>query len=754
MDQDDLKGLLSTIDAYEASAYGSDEDGGELAHQRSLAIDAYQGKNIEPQPEGRSQVTDWTVFETIQWIIPSLIRIFASGDDVVEFEPFGPEDEESSEQESQFLNHLVTQKNNWFLTCLTWIQDALLTKNAYCMAFMEEVKRTEVESYKGQSEDQVALLLDDDVEVVGQRIYPDPEHNPEPELDPQTGEPMIDMETMQPAMTVAPNLIDIKLRRTKAKKKLSYKVLPPERCKVDGNCTDFTLDNCDYFEYWDNTSISDLRRMGYDVSDDVGDDADWDTLEDNSRDDMLAHNFENSDNPDKSTRRVKARWIWAAHDYDDDGIAEMLHVVRVGNEILMKKDDEDNGISQVSTIPVASIVPLINTHRHMGTSIADLVFDIQRIKTAILRQGLDSLYFANNPRPIASNKVDMDDLLVSSPGSPIRIDTDMPDVQGHVSTLPMPFVFPQAQEGLRHMDTVTEARAGVNRMFQGIDESNVNDHNRIGQLSSMAAQRVEMIARVMANGFERLFRISHELIIKSGHKAETIRLTGKWVEFDPSQWKTGRDMKVVAPFAAGNKDSLLQRLMMLRGIHSEAAAAGHPMVQPDDSYALAQEIAWAADLPDYKFFTDPSTVPPPQPGPDHTMLALEIEDKKVENEATDEARQAELDMHKVTTQAELDRYKADLDARVKLAIAGAKDESQLALEETRFRLKNEPIELANDEIRAANDAAQRAIENLEAVTKSVMEMQEAANAPIEIVKDKKGKVIGKRQGGKFTELKR
>lgn len=730
VEQDSTDKLLNVIDAYESSAYGSDTDGGELSRQRSLALDAYAGKNIEPQPEGRSQVVDWTVFETIQWILPSLTRIFAAGDDVVEFEPFGPEDEDTAEQESKYLNHLVTQKNNWFLTCLTWFQDALLTKNAYCMASMQEKKHTEVEFYKGQSEIQVAALLDDDVKVIEQRIYPDPEFDPQPVTDPQTGEPMIDLETGQPAVQPTPNLIDIRLRKTKSKRKLAYKVLPPERCKVDGDCTDFTLTECDYFEYWDNVTISALRQMDYEVADDVGDDSEWDTLEDNSRDDMLDRIGQGSEYPDPSTRKVKARWIWVKHDYDGDGIAELQHVVVVGRDVLEREE--------VSTIPVASIVPLLNTHRHMGNSIADLVFDIQRIKTAILRTGLDSLGYSTRPRMLASNKVDMDDLLVYIPGNPIRIDTDMADVQGHAAPLVMPFVFPESQEGLRHMDTVTESRAGVNRMFQGIDESNVNDHNRIGQLSSMASQRVEQIARIFANGVERLFQISHELIIKSGHQAETMKLTGKWVDIDPTQWRTGRDMKVVAPFAAGNKDSLVQRLMLLRSIHSEAAAAGHPMVQPDDSYQLAKEITRAMDLPDYKFFTDPKTVQPPEPGPDYTMEALKIENKKADNEAQDEDRKASLEQERIA----LDRYKAELAAQVDIAIANGKGEGMVQLEQVRAALRDRPMLEQNEEIVETKAAVQQLTNNLGDTIAELKKAVDMIGAERELVRDPQGKPIG------------
>ena len=757
----DTDNLINVIDAYEANSYGGDNDGGELSRQRSLALRGYAGENLEPQPEGRSQVVDWTVFETIQWILPSLTRIFAAGDDIVEFDPEGPEDEDAAEQESQFLNYLVTRKNNWFLTCLTWFQDALLTKNAYCMAYVNERLTTEVESYEGQSEDQIAMILQDkDLEVVDQEFYPDPDHDPQPELDPQTGEPMVDLETGTIAMTEPDILGDIRVRRTKAKKELSYRVLPPERCRVDANCPDFTLADCDYFEFRDVTSISSLRADGYEVNDDVGEDGDHDTLEDNARDDVLKNtsNRDANNNPDKSTREVEVRYVWARHDYDEDGIAELIHVRLVGKDVLVKKGQKGDGVETVTTIPVASIVPFLNTHRHIGNSVADLTFDIQRIKTAILRQGLDSLYFANNPRPIASNKVEMDDLLVHEAGSPIRVDSDLGDVGQHVAPYTLPFIFPQAQEGLRHMDTVTESRVGVNKMFQGIDESNANDHNRVGQLSTMAAQRVEQIARLFGHGVERLFQISHEIIIKSGFKADKIRLTGKWVEFDPSQWKTGRDMRVVAPFAAGNKDSLIQRLMIIASIHEKALSAGAPFVQIDDAYELAKELSKAADLPDYKFFTDPKTVEPAPPPPDYTMMAVENERAKIASDAEADQRKNETEQIKLEFEAqdkaqqrELDKYEVDLRAEVELIKAGAKEEGMQKLEALRASLKNEPIERGNETINKTAETLSQVVETLSTVTKTVQDLQEAANAPVKIVR-KDGKIIGKEVNGKFIAV--
>ena len=737
--------LNAAIDAYEAVAIGSDNDNGELTRQRALAIDAYRGKNIDPAPEGRSQVTDRTVFETTQWILPSLTRIFASGDNVVEFDPFGPEDEEASEQESEYLNYLVTRKNNWFLTCLTWFQDALNTKNAYCMAFIEEKLETEVETYEGQSQEQVALLLQDDVEVVGQQEYIDEDIEPEPIVD-ELGQVV----GVQPAIR-----FDVQLRRTTPRERLAFRVLAPEHCKVDENCTDFTLEDCNYFEFWDEVTISDLRAMGYNVPDDISDDdrKEADTEEDTARDEELNTDFFRDDNPpDKSLRRVRTRWIWVRYDFDEDGIAELLHVVRVGNTVFE--------MDSVSTIPVASLVPFLNTHRHMGNSVTDLVFDIQQIKTDILRQGLDNLRQTQNPREFFSKKVNLDSLLLSRPGAKIEVDTESPDVAGHVFTSQLPFVFPQAQEGLRHMDTVVESRVGVNRIFQGIDESNLNDHNRIGQLSTMAAQRVEQIARIFGNGVQRLFQIAHELVIKSGHKAESIKLRGEWVEFDPKQWKTGRDMRVVAPYAAGNKDSLLQRLFMIADIHEKSLASGLPIVQQDDAYQLALEIAKASDVSGDKFFTDPATLPPPEPEPDYTAAALEVEAQKAQTQELDSQRDAEIDKYKADLQAEVDKYKADLQAQVQIAIAASKNEGAIDLERARANLKELPIDTGEGRMSAsdafqATQASNQAIEALvKALQDAMSELRADMEADQEVIRED-DRIVGKRntRTGKVTMLR-
>jgi len=276
--------LISAIDAAEQDSYGADSDS-QLASDRAYSIGLYLGKNYDPVPEGRSAVIDRSVFETIEWIKPSLCRIFAGGDDVVELPPIGPDDEQAAKQEGEYLNWVVTQKNPWFEIFLTWCQDALLTKNAYAMAYHDTYSESSVERYQRQTADGLAMLLSDkDVQVIGQKEYPDPEYQSQPAIDPMTGQPAIDPKIGQPVMQPPPMLYDVELRRSAEKGRICIKVLAPERCKISERTPSWRLEECDYFEYWEMKTLSDLRSEGFDVADDISTSDDPETMEDTERD--------------------------------------------------------------------------------------------------------------------------------------------------------------------------------------------------------------------------------------------------------------------------------------------------------------------------------------------------------------------------------------------------------------------------------------------------------------------------------------
>ena len=85
MTEEELKSRIGD-ELRSSLGYFSDE----LSQQRELAMEYYYALPFGNEVEGRSQFVDSTVQDTIEWIKPSLMRIFASGDEMVKFNPVGP----------------------------------------------------------------------------------------------------------------------------------------------------------------------------------------------------------------------------------------------------------------------------------------------------------------------------------------------------------------------------------------------------------------------------------------------------------------------------------------------------------------------------------------------------------------------------------------------------------------------------------------------------------------------------------------
>jgi hypothetical protein len=739
----DIQKLLTAIDWAEEHAYGSDTEG-ELSQDRAYSIKLYLGENVDPAPTGRSQVTDRSVFETIQWIMPSLCRIFANGSDLVSIPPIGPDDEESAKQEAEYLNWVITESNPWFEIFHTWTTDALMTRNAYAMAYVDKKRTTDVEVYERQTEEGVALLMQDkDVEVIDAKSYPDPDGQPQQ---------MIDPVTQQPVALPPPMLFDLKIRRVGESRKVCIKVLPPERCKISQYTPTYRLLDTDYFEYWDYKTISELRSEGFDVPDDIADDELVETEEDTVRDQFQESRDDNKNDP--SMRRIKARSIWIRHDYDGDGIAELRYVVRLG------KADDVLSNEEATSIPVACIVPTPLPHRHIGMSVTDIVADIQRIKTTILRQGLDNLYLSNNPQKVLDpNLVNLDDALTNLPGGIVRT-TNVDAIRYEIP----PFVFPQAMEGLEYMDQIKENRTGTNRYFTGIDQNALNKTaTGIQQLSTMAAQRVEQIARILGSGVEDLCRVVHELILRMGHKRETVKIRGNWIEVDPSTWKHRTDFKIAVGFASGNKDVMTQRLTMIAQAQFQALELGMPIVQPENVYNTMIELAKASDFsrPE-QFWTEPSKAPPQQQAPDPNLMKIQMEAAAKESELTLEQEKAQAEFafreKELVSKFELEKYKIDTDAQVRIGTAQMQGENAIGVEKERANTqmqKQDKMKVENidklDKVadsteaaaKASAETAQMLADSLSEVVKTLAAAVEKLGAPKKIIRDAKtGRATG------------
>src|SRR5687768_6837234 len=162
--------LLALVEQEEANCISSTS--GALAEQRREAMQYYYGQPYGNEVEGRSQVVTTEVKDAVEGILPALMAIFTSSEEIVRFEPQNQEDEAAAQQATDYCNYIFSRNNNGFLTLYCLFKDALLQKNGYAKVYWEDYTDNGVETYEGLSLMEVTLMLQDPEleleEVVGE----------------------------------------------------------------------------------------------------------------------------------------------------------------------------------------------------------------------------------------------------------------------------------------------------------------------------------------------------------------------------------------------------------------------------------------------------------------------------------------------------------------------------------------------------------------------------------------------------------
>jgi hypothetical protein len=517
LNDDDFLGIVADE---RRNSIGFDHDD-ELATQITTALEYAKGEMRDvPSMPNRSKAVSTDVADAIETALPDLVEIFVGGDDVATFQPLGPNDEESAKQETEFVTHTIFETNPGFLLFYSIIKDALLCKIGIAKSWIEEESETEEKSVEVSAEEWpvIAQMAQQEGWEVG-----------EAEQDPETG-------AVKATMT---KTADVVCQKNMA--------VPPE---------DFTfardtviLREATYCAMRSRPRAQTLVDQGYDADqvDNLPGYATSDDAVDNARDTIL----ESDSSPNgatKALRQVEIVEHYIRIDAEGKGKTSLWRVVTGGNEtILLEKE-------KVEMIPFAVITPYINTHRLVGRSLADLLLEIQRIKTALLRMLLDDGYFALNQRlEVAtdrSNQFTISDLLRNEPGVPIRSKSG--DAVRPVSAGGINF---DVMGAIEQINVMAEQRTGIVRNAQGLNPDTLHDTaDGARQLIAAAQKRVRMIARVFAEtGIKDLFLNVHELLRKHG-KQTTAYLGGDWAEIDPSTWPKRKALKVEIGVGSGGRE--------------------------------------------------------------------------------------------------------------------------------------------------------------------------------------------------------
>jgi hypothetical protein len=373
MRESDLKVILQAEKTDALSA----QTASKLSADRERAMDYYLGDMSDdmPVPEGRSQAVSTDVADTIEGLMPSFMEIFASGDEVVSFEPLGADDIERAQQETEFVNYVFTQLNDGFVILYTLIKDALLSKVGVVKVWPEKKESEERESYFDQTDDAIGVTMEDpNVEIV--------ERTEKPQAD---GSMLYDFTVSSKRETVIARVEPV----------------PPEEFGISRNAKNVRDSNYCFHET--KPTEGDLIADGYDEAQikALASYAAAESSEESSRDTVEESTATQGDAGLNTTNRlIRVTEHYIRMDYEQNGKPCLYRVTTGGEDSVVLKRNGKPDIEKIDLMPFAAMTPVIVPHRFIGRAIADLVMDIQRIKTALLRAMLDNAYLSNNPRTI------------------------------------------------------------------------------------------------------------------------------------------------------------------------------------------------------------------------------------------------------------------------------------------------------------------------------------------------------------------
>ena len=654
----------------------------EISEDRTKAQRYFDGKVDIGEEDGRSKVVATKVRDTVRAIKPSLMRVFLSTDNFVEYVPKGPEDVSAAEQATKYAHYALNEIGGYRLLNDAF-HDALVKKTGIVKVYWEDYSESEVYDLNNLSEEEYYMIASqDNVEILEyseeQNTYDDP-----------TG------------MVVNPTEYSLKVNVTKTDGKLCADSVPPEEFLIDRNAR--SLEDAYVVAHQTEMRVGDIVAMGYDEEEVTQYAGVGSTNTQLNEEDTARRGYEHQDedeSADPSMRLVQITEAYMRIDVYGTGQAQMHKMTLLGGNYHLL-DHEPWG-----ELPFAVFEVDPEPHTFFGRSIADLIMNDQDASTAMLRGVLDNVALVNSPRTeFVEGQVNVDDLMNNEIGGLVR--TRAP---GMVRDLTVPYVAGQTLSAIQYMDDAVEQKTGVTKASMGLDPDAMQSTTKaaVNATMSAAAGQVEVIARNLAEGgMRQLFKLILKLINENTDEEQMMRLNGQYIPVDPASWNTSMDVSVNVGLGTGREEEKLMTLQNTLQFQMglwQTAGPNNGLVSLTNIRNTAADILALSGIRNtdrhYKemnpeieqqIMQQMAQAQQGQQGDPQAEAFLQAEQIKAQQKSQSDQMKMQIEAHKAIANDDLQRDKMDQDLMIKQAQMQAEYDSRINIERLK-QMQNEPRE--------------------------------------------------------------
>ena len=509
----------------------------DVAPQRRLADQYYQGYTAVKAENGRSKIVVTRVRDAVKSVIPSLARVFTQSDTIAEFSSELEADEKTCKEQTLFVNQ-VFHKFGGYSALIQGSTDALKAKIGVVKVTLEQAQVATHTFEDFVTPDELRLLQSDETQQITEMTPPMPapvdeatmamqqQMQPQPQMQPGM-DPSQMQQQPEPQQDPDNVVYGVVLTKQSFRNKWHLDPVPPECFFISRGAT--CVDDARVIGIAQNLEVWEaMQVLGISEEDLVGADRDPE-LDDEALSRTGSDPTPEEDGNDPLSKEVLVCEAWMRLDEDGDGIPELRHIITVGTGYRIISDEPTN------CVPLAVFKAELQPHQFFPICMAEDLEQDQDGQTALLRSIIDNAAQVNTPRTAAvESQVNIEDLMNPEIGAIVR--TKQP---GQIEELTTPFVGGQTLAVLQYMESIAEARSGVTKMSQGISADILQSTAKeaAGAMVQGSDARIEMMARNLAEtGVKDLFLCILRTAMYEMKGPQSVQTLTGYTEVRPDLW--------------------------------------------------------------------------------------------------------------------------------------------------------------------------------------------------------------------------